>query len=162
MTTFPKDNGAMATESYKKLQEMLHSPIFELTHDNLSLMHRSINDGLKQSGHCCVITKISDNAGRSNHIKSLIKEIKRLKTLQRKLDQEDEILSASLIGIYPSIYRPFCIHEIDTNAERYVRENILPPNGLGLKGAIKSVTERLLKTSPSIGGLGLIIRGHSN
>lgn len=125
-------------------------------------MHRSINDGLKQSGHCCVITKIGDSTGRLNHIKSLIKEVKRLKTLQRKLYQEDETLSSKLIGIYPSIYRPFCIHEINTNAERYVRENILPPNGLGLKGAIKSITERLLKTNPSIGGLGLMINGHSN
>ena len=88
---------------------------------------------------------------------SLYKNISALKRLQGQLCNENPSLYSSLIGIYPTLDYPACVYELNTNAERYVTENVLPHAGSPLKSAVKRLISKLLGVNPAVGGLGLIL-----
>lgn len=62
------------------------------------------------------------------------------------------------IGIYPSLDNPRVVYELDSPAELYIEENVLPRFGSGIKGWVKYLIKKVTRLNPSIAAVGIIIR----
>lgn len=150
--------GRAQPKNLKQLKEMLHCPMVELKcEDSLSTI-LSAKDILRNSELCCIVTETAKSDKKLVNIKHLYRKRRVLEKVKKQLTQESPETRAVLVGIYPSLEDPTCLYELQTNASIYVNNNILPSNGSSLKRVIKYITEMMLGTNPTVGGLALILR----
>lgn len=140
-----------------QLKDVLHSPIILLKPDNQRVIQQEVSQLLSVSGRCCIITNTSTKKNKFEKLRALYKSLAELKDLQRQIFDKDPLIKSSLIGIYPSLEYPACVYELDTNADRYVSDKVLPHAGLSLPGTIKLLIHKFLGINPAVGALGLAL-----
>jgi hypothetical protein len=140
-----------------QLEEVVNGPIAQLDTGNQAATRLKVTEFLSESAHCCVVVPANAGNNKLKNIITLYKGMIALKNIQRQLCKQHSLVTACLIGIYPSLEYPACVFELHTNAENYVSGNVLPHTGSALIGTIKYLIGKLLGANPAVGALGLIL-----
>lgn len=145
-------------KNLKQLQEILQSPLIELQNKDPRSTMLYAKGFLNSSKYCCIITETATYNKKTLNIKSLYQKKRVLEKMKRKLCQDHPQVSASLVGIYPSLQDPICVYDLRSNAATYVSDNILPSGNSWLKKTARHITRTVLGVDPTVGGLALILR----
>lgn len=144
-------------KKHSQLEEVLQSPIVQLDAANQAVILINVKQLLSASAHCCIVIATSTSSNKLKNITTLYKSLAALKNIQRQLCAKDSLLTASLIGIYPSLEYPACVYELNTNADSYVSSNVLPHAGSALINTAKFLISKFLGANPAVGALGLVL-----
>ncbi len=144
-------------KSFYQLEGVLQTPIVELEHEKHYAELPNVKHLINNSPHCCIVVATSTGSNKLQNLKNLYRCMSLLKRLRRQLCEEYPSLETNLIGIYPSLDYPACVYELNTNAARYVANNVLPYPSSPLISTIKHLISKLLGTNPAVGGLGLTV-----
>lgn len=82
------------------------------------------------------------------------------KYLKLKISKIPELTITSY-GVYPHIEKPFAVYQLNTAAETYVNENILPPIKQNPKGRILQALTFIAKYHTSTAGIIILVRKKS-
>jgi len=102
-----------------------------------------------------VIVRIDTHSNVLRKILSLVLGLVRIWFLSRKLKQKKYDI-VGRFGVSPSIQEPVTLYELNTQAEQYCNNFILPTFSSGLNGRLRRLIMRFAKCHPSTAGIVLI------
>lgn len=146
-----------SAEKFIELEKLIKGYIFILDEEKIELTAEKIRKNLEAANNCFVVTTLDNDYGKIGFLMKLHRKKVAFKKLQHQLCRDYPCLKTSLIGIYPSLDYPACIYEMSTNADRYVKNNVLPYDRNPLKRVVKYLLIKLLGINPVVGGIGLSV-----
>ncbi len=148
-------NPTVIEEHFRQLEDVLKSPVAACEPRNRAQTLIKARQILDTSAQCCIVVATSISSNPVHNIIDLYRSMSCLKYIQRQLCEEYVPLHTCLIGIYPSLEYPACVYELNTNADRYVINNVFPYASSPLITLLKYVISKFIGSNPSVGGLGL-------
>ena len=79
----------------------------------------------------------------------------KVKQLKRQVQKESNVKGC--YGIYPTIEDPLILYPLQTTAEHYANQHILPNLNGGINGLIRRMLMKTTKCHPSIAGIVMVV-----
>lgn len=132
------------------------SPVYNL---NLSEI-RSLIETSGSTQPTCVVFTLGDGKNSLLKLLRILYTFVKIRVISIFFSKKNRLIT-SAYGIYPTTLEPLVIFELQSPAEEYTVQNILPKGPRGLNGYLRLIITRLTKINPVLGGVALVIREHT-
>ncbi len=145
------------TAKLSKLEALFNSKISLISQIDSGLMSdiqtalSAISNDSKDKQITVLITT-GDHQNAAKKLWCYLQAFLRLRYLKYRITRIPDITMTSY-GVYPHIENPFAIYQLNSAAETYANENILPGINTGLKNHALRVLKSLIRHHPSTAGI---------
>lgn len=133
------------------------SPFCDRNIREICSLAKAPSNALSPSQPTCVVFTLEDGGGSLSKLLRIFSTFAKILFLNILLSRKNLFITKSY-GIYPSTKQPLVIFEMQSRAEGYVVDKILPENPSGLNGYLRLIVARLTKINPVLGGIAIVIR----
>jgi hypothetical protein len=133
------------------------SPIYDLNLREIRALVEAPKHSVKPSQPMCIVFTVHDERNSLFKLLRIISTFAKIRVLRKSFSDESSFFTKTY-GIYPTINHPIVVFEMQSHAEEYVVEKILPEGPSGLNGYLRLTITRLTKINPTLGGVALVIR----
>lgn len=146
------------TGNFNELENLLDAHLYSInlkrTSSEVELLYKHISKttDIQPFG---IVIPVDEKRGMLIKIWSLIYTARKAREVKSKLSKITH-KNFACYGIYPEISNPVAIYELNSQAESYANQYLLPPIQKGLNGFLRRVIFSIIKFHPSTGGIAII------
>jgi len=133
------------------------SPIYDRNFREIRSLAEVAKHSRDPSQPMCIVFTIDDERNNFFKLLRIISTLTKIRILSRLLSNGGSFFSKAY-GIYPTTKQPIVVFELQSHAETYVVEKLLPEGPSGLSGYLRLLVARLTKINPMLGGVAIVIR----
>ena len=133
------------------------SPVYDLDLREIRSLVDASRRSLEPSQPICVVFTLEDGSSTPFKLLLIISTFAKIGYVRIYL-QKKRLFTTKTYGIYPITKQPVVIFEIQSPAEEYVVDNILPDGPSGFNGYLRLMITKLTRINPILGGVAFVIR----
>lgn len=133
------------------------SPIYDRNLKEIRSLVKASRRAPAPSQPVCIVFTLDDGRGSLLKLLRIFTTFAKIRFISFFLARKSIFITKSY-GVYPTIEKPMLVFEINSLAESYVVEKILPERPRGVNGYLRLIVTRLTKINPVLGGVALVIR----
>ena len=133
------------------------SPIYDSSFKEIRSLAEALKHSQIPSRPVCIVFTIDDERRNLLKILRMVSAFAKIRILSRFLSNNGSFFTKAY-GIYPTTKQPIIVFELQSHAETYVVDKLLPEGPSGLSGYLRLLVTRLTKINPTLGGVAIVIR----
>lgn len=144
-----------AMENFTELEKLLGTRLYSINLKQVTSELEALNQGSGEPGDSRpfgIVINVDDNPGALKKIWSLLHSAKKAREIITKLNRSSG-KNYVAYGVYPEIYNPVSIYQLNSPAEDYANRFFLPPIQNGLNGFLRRIIFNIIRFHPSTAGI---------
>lgn len=109
----------------------------------------------------CIVFQLDEGKGVGHKLARILSTFLKIR-LFRLFSSKHHALTTKVYGVYPSVENPVVIYEFQSEAERYVIDNVIPATNRNTASYLRGLVERITHINPALGGVALLMHKEPN